>query len=193
MYSIIESTINKILVPIRVFKDKIYNVINKDSNNNMKKIERIFPKNNITEYYTFFGPPTEIFPRIFLGSAYNAASYDILISNNIKFIINVTDEITNYYPDHFVYYNIKIADNNNDSIYQYLEESFKLINDFLELNDGNILIHCFMGASRSASIAANYISKQTNTDITDVINDMKYKRDVVNPTQQFFTDLHEIS
>ena len=40
------------------------------------------------------------------GSAYNAASYYDLKEKNIKMILNVTSEISEYYPDDFEYHNI---------------------------------------------------------------------------------------
>ena len=188
MFTMIERVGNTLLVPVRVFSDKIYDVIN-DENKSEKEIERIYQKNKITEYLTFFGSPTEVHPRIFLGSACNAACFNTLKHHNIRFIINVSSEISNYYPNYFEYYQIKIKDNNNESMYEYFDESFQKIENFLNDNEGNILIHCFMGASRSATVVAKYISKKTGRDIISIIKEMKERRNVVNPTQQFLTDL----
>jgi protein-tyrosine phosphatase len=108
---------------------------------------------------------------------------------NIKYIVNVSAEISNYYPDHFTYYQIPIRDNNAESIRPHFQESFEKIDSFLEKNDGNVFVHCFMGASRSATIVANYISRKTNDDITTILVNLKKQRPVVNLTNQFVSDL----
>ena len=61
---------------------------------------------------------------LYIGSALNAASYYDLIKLNIKIIVNVTKEISEYYPDDFIYLNYDIYDNNDDSITKYLEEAY---------------------------------------------------------------------
>ena len=55
---------------------------------------------------SFFEPPTHIIDNIYLGNAYNAAYYYGLKKNNIKMIINVTKEISKYYPEYFTYYQL---------------------------------------------------------------------------------------
>lgn len=190
IYSILQRTTNAIMAPIRVLKDKTYDAVTYDqSEKNKKEIERIYPKDKLCEYITFFGNPTEVYPKIYLGSAYNAASYQTLVNYNIKYIINVTSEITNYYEDYFTYYQIPMRDNNTDSIMEHLEDSFGKIEEFLRNNDGNILVHCFMGASRSATIVAYFIAKKKKSDIMTVITDMRAIRPNINLTKKFFDDL----
>ena len=40
-------------------------------------------------------------------------------------------------------------------------------------NNKNILVHCFMGASRSASIVVNYMVKKHSYTVDDAINFLK--------------------
>lgn len=187
-----ETLYNIIYVPLvttRVIRDKIYEWCY-DYDYNKNAIERIYKKDLYTEYSIFFSEPTEIYPRIYLGSAYNASEWNTLTKLNIRFIINVTAEITNYFEEYFEYYRISIKDNNTDSINEYFDESFNNIENFLQNNNGNILIHCFMGSSRSASIAMNYISKKENKEICKILNDLKQLRPSVNPSIRFMTDLN---
>lgn len=190
--SLISNTANTTLAPIRVIKDKLYDTfLGEHNNNDLCAMERLHPKNSFTdEYSMYLSDPHEIHPGLFLGSAHNAASYVTLLKYNIKYIINVTAEISDYYPSSFTYYRISIRDNNTDSIKDYFEESFDVISYYLNKNDGNVLIHCYMGASRSATIAANYISKTTNIDINIVLADMKKIRPTINPTIKFVRDLN---
>lgn len=172
-------------------KETIINVDGVDNQTTIKKMERLYPQTNFfTEYTHFFSGPTEVYTGLYLGSAYNASCWYTLEKLNIKYIVNVTSEISNYYESAgIVYYRIPIRDDNNESIQSYLDESYNKINEFMSKNDGNILVHCYMGASRSATIVAKFISTKEEIDITEVIANLTEKRPIVNPTQQFIKDL----
>lgn len=175
------------------FRDyiKVENYTNENYN------KRILPKVNIYhEYSVFLGPPTHIIDNIYLGSAYNAASYQTLKNHNISLIINITKEISNYYPNDFQYKRYDIYDNNKNSIISYLEQACDDIKEFQNENkSGNILLHCFMGASRSASVLIYYIminkTKPNGEFFTfdEALDFIKSKRTIVNPTFRLTKDL----
>ena len=159
---------------------------------------RIYPPSGVyNEYLTFWSEPTHVVDNIYLGSAFNAASYSLLKKLNIKVIINATTEISNYYEksNDFTYLRYKLYDNNKNRIRQYLEKSFSDIQSHQKNTDGNILIHCFMGASRSASIVLYYLMRtQKNIDNTpytfdDAVAYLRNKRLTVNPTFRLTKDL----
>ena len=133
-----------------------------------------------------------IIDNIYLGSAYNASNKELLQSYNIRYIINITNEISNHFPDDFVYFNFKIQDNNKDRLFDFLEESYRKIKEYQNNNDGAILVHCFMGASRSASILTYYIHKKFNLTIDDSIIFIKNKREIINLTTLFYNQLLDI-
>lgn len=211
LYSLASRVTNNVMAPLKVAIDKTYDVVinleNKNGENKdkstinvdgidsviaPKKMERLYPGANFFTLYTyFFSLPTQVYNGIYLGSAFNASCWYTLESLNIKYIVNVTSEITNYYESssEMTYYRIPIKDDNNESIQGYFDESFKKIDEFLSKNDGNILVHCYMGSSRSATIVANFMSKKGELDITDVLENLTSRRPIVNPTQQFVKDL----
>ncbi|ARF09709.1 dual specificity phosphatase [Indivirus ILV1] len=160
------------------------------------KSTRIYPPvGYYTEYSSFWSEPTHVIDNIYLGSAYNAASFKTLKNRNIKVIMNATSEISDYYPDDFIYLRYKLYDDNKHSIKKYLEKSYADIKHHQQNTPGNILVHCFMGASRSASIVIYYLmrtqKKPDNTYFTfdDAITFLKEKRIVVNPTFRLTKDL----
>jgi predicted protein tyrosine phosphatase len=168
------------------FSDKLNVTTYTDETQN----KRILPEIGIIEQYSiFFDNPTHIIDNIYLGSAYNAASYDTLISNNIKVIFNITNEISNYFPDEFIYIQCKLYDNNKESIIKHAHKAFKEIIHHQENTEGNIFIHCYMGKSRSAAIVLYYIMKTKNYTFDEALNFIRSKRHIVNPTFRFTKDL----
>jgi len=160
------------------------------------------------EYSTFFGYPTHIIDNIYLGSSYNAADYKLLMELDIQTIINVTSEISNYHENspNFTYLNFPIYDNNKQSIKQYLNEAYVQIKHYQETKPGsNILVHCFLGASRSASILIYYMMHMkkgvgmTDLDTSttgepyytfdEALQYIRERRRIVNPTFRFTKDL----
>jgi protein tyrosine/serine phosphatase len=143
----------------------------------------------IEQLLWFYGEPTYIKNKIYLGSSFNAANKSMLDKHNIKYIINITAEINNYYPDNITYVNYRLYDNNKETIIHFLEDSYKKIKEFQSNNDGNILIHCFMGASRSATILAYYLMREKGFTPLESYNFIKSKRSLINPTHKLFKDL----
>ena len=124
------------------------------------KSTRIYPPVGVyNEYSSFWTEPTHVVDNLYLGSAYNAASFKTLKNRQIEVIMNATTEISNYYPDDFIYLRYELYDNNKHSIKKYLEKSYSDIQYHQQHTSGNILVHCFMGASRSASIIIYYLMR----------------------------------
>lgn len=188
-----------------------YNTNNNKNNNNSDLLQEynsllqtnLYENENIStrlcpksSYYdtlsSILANPTHIVDNIYLGSAFNAASYNILNDLNIKVIINATSEISEYYPDEFIYLRYKLYDDNKNSIEQYLETAYKNIIYYQnneEYKNKNILIHCFVGASRSATIVIYYLMKSKNYTFDEALNYVRQKRPIVNPTFRLTKDL----
>ena len=179
---------------LKVMKDKIYQKTVNYSINDWEKVERIEERNLslIDNLYYITDSPTFIKDNIYLGNAYNASNYDELKKNNIGYILNITKEISNYYPDEFEYYNIEIMDHNGQSVEKYFDNILDFINKSqLETNDRkkNILIHCFMGSSRSASCVILYLMNKYGMTFEDSYNMIKKLRPIVNPNTSFVKQL----
>ena len=192
------------MAPIKVVYDKTYEYvlkyIIKYFDYDQIEVERLYERHSTyQQVLSFFKQPTLIIDNIYLGNARNAASFYDLKEKNIKLIINVTTEISEYYPENFIYIKYNLYDNNKDSIKKYLKDSYLKIKEFQNKNKNkSILIHCFMGSSRSASILIYYIIKTLkkengeNYNLEETIEFIKNKRDIINPSQKFISDLKEI-
>ena len=146
------------------------------------------------EYKIFFSKPTHIIDNIYLGSAFNAASKDILKDLGIKVVINMTKEISLYHQEDFKYLQYDLYDDNKGSIKKYLEQVYEeILNNQEKDVDGNfksnIFVHCYMGASRSASVVIYYLMRNKNYTFDESVELLKSKRGNVNPTFRFTKDL----
>lgn len=152
--------------------------------------KRIFEKVGFfAKYNIFFSEPTHIIDNIFLGSAFNAASYKTLKKLDIKIIFNITHEISPYYQNdkEFIYHQYGIYDNNQTSIEKKLDDIYNNIIKYDKKS--NIFIHCYMGASRSVSVVIYYLMKKHYMSFDDAIKYIKDKRPIANISYRFAKDL----
>jgi hypothetical protein len=169
--------------------------------------------------------PTNIIDNIYLGNGYNASNYSVIRDYNIKYIVNVTNEIPNYYEYNIIstknnsidnismenssidnismgnsslctthnldikYFTIPIYDNSENHIYSHINKALEFIEEAQSNNDGNILIHCYMGSSRSASITLAYLIYKYNFTLSKGLKYLKKKRDIVNINTNFINDI----
>jgi hypothetical protein len=182
-----------------------YGLLVNDSMTDEKEHSRVFKSVGILkEYSIYFGPPTHIIDNIYLGSAHNAASLCTLRQHNIKVIVNVSKELRKYFIDQFQYQQYEIYDNNKTEMNKdFFEKGYRFIKEEQEklrihsnkLNKkswkGNILIHCFMGKSRSASLMAYYVMRSKGLSQTEALKFIKSKRLHVNPTWRLMKDLRK--
>lgn len=211
--------INHLTSTIRVLYDKLYQFTTQeyenssDLNNNSFTViddcpnnkyqseidtDRLFPEDYIfKDYKVAMGEPTHIIDNLYLGSSFNAGNYHTLKKFNIKIIINVTSEIRNYFENcnEFKYHKFDILDDNKSSMVLHLNKTYDIIKKSQDNQDGNILIHCFMGKSRSLAIVLYYLLKTHKKDNGDymtfdeALDFIKEKRTIVNPTHRLAKDI----
>ena len=102
----------------------------------------------ITEEYGF---------KIYIGNSWNASNLDFLKQNEIDRILNVSIEVPNFFENniHFDYRRYAIRDISEQPI------DFSTLVQFCQdaiQHSPNILIHCFMGASRSVLVCLVILS-----------------------------------
>lgn len=158
------------------------------------KTKRIYGKNDglLKALYNLTLPNTFIVDSIYLGNAYNARDYYNLKKNNIGLIVNCTKDLDNYFEeyDEFRYIKINIYDNNNSYMLPYLDETVDKIHSYVRNNpDKNVLVHCFMGSSRSVTIVIAFLIKYLNFTRRSALSFIKEKRPIVNLNINFFKEL----
>lgn len=169
---------NYLSATFRVAADKISTVNTTTTTN-----QRIITEGGFYNLYNkcshFFAYPNHIVDNIYLGGAHNAANYNCLKYYNIDIIVNATKDISNYFPEYFTYIRYPLYDNNEDDIKPYLEDFYQTV---VQNPNKNILVHCLMGASRSASFVIYYMMRRYNMDYMQSLDFLRKKRSIVNPS-----------
>ena len=80
----------------------------------------------------------------------------------------------------------------DDGIDEFKKEDLDNIIDFIKRDKENVLIHCMMGRSRSATVVLYYLIKIHNMRLDEALNYLISKRYVVNPSIKFINNLKEI-
>lgn len=134
--------------------------------------------------------PTEIFDHVFLGSEWNASNLEELQSSGVRYILNVTREIDNFFPGMFEYHNIRVYDEEATNLLEYWNDTYKFISKAKKAGV-KCLVHCKMGVSRSASTVIAYAMKEYGWDLDRAYDHVKERRTVTKPNPSFMKQLEE--
>ncbi|XP_023263925.1 protein phosphatase Slingshot homolog 2 isoform X1 [Seriola lalandi dorsalis] len=134
--------------------------------------------------------PTEIFEHVYLGSEWNASNLEELQNSGVRYILNVTREIDNFFPGMFEYHNIRVYDEEATNLLEYWNETFKFITKAKKAG-AKCLVHCKMGVSRSASTVIAYAMKEYGWDLDTAFDYVKERRTVTKPNPSFMKQLEE--
>jgi protein tyrosine/serine phosphatase len=113
---------------------------------------------------------------LWLGDKYIAHNLEFITQNEIKYIINITDNINNKF-DFVSYVNFRIRDImacETDTL-DVLKQGAEIINVVLHHNLP-ILIHCKQGHHRSASIVAFYLMQYHHLSLLSALHLIKQIR-----------------
>jgi len=94
----------------------------------------------------------KVLPGLLLGSKEFAQDLQSLERYKVTHVLNMTEELENAFPDRFLYKNIRIQDRPSTQIDRYFAECIAFIDQARSGGKGCVLVHCYFGASRSASI-----------------------------------------
>uniref|UniRef100_A0A672MN50 protein-serine/threonine phosphatase n=1 Tax=Sinocyclocheilus grahami TaxID=75366 RepID=A0A672MN50_SINGR len=136
--------------------------------------------------------PSRILDYLYLGSEWNAANFEELQKNNVGYILNVTKEIDNFFPESFTYMNIRVYDVEATDLLSYWKNTYMFISEARKSGQAT-LVHCKMGVSRSASTVIAYLMKQQGWTLDQALNHVRERRSIVQPNEGFLKQLHTYS
>ena len=174
-----------------VLVDKLSSYMSTDNSTDIKA-ERLVERNRgiFGSLYDLTYGSTKIIDRLYLGNSCNARNYYDMREDNIGLIVNSSPCISNYFMKEFEYLNIDVKDISGANILLHLDDTVYKMAEYISDNPTkNILVHCFMGSSRSATIIIAYLIKHHNYSLNDAMVYVKEKRMVVNLNKDFYTQL----
>ncbi|KAG5875687.1 Dual specificity protein phosphatase MPK-4 [Gonioctena quinquepunctata] len=148
---------------------------------------RIMYKPDIT-----LGPPSidMIEENLFLGGLAAAKNMDILNKYKITHILTIDTcplPRTILELKHIVIKFIQLSDQPKEDLLSYLDEADLFIKE--GLSKSAVLVHCYFGVSRSASIVIAHIMKKYQITYHEAFERVKAKRKIVFPNQGFVFQL----
>lgn len=125
---------------------------------------------------------------IYLGSIF-ATIPEVLKSYNIKKVLNLSSLDIRKDSD-VEYLDIKMNDTPDEQLNNFIDTCVKFI-DFAVNSNQNILVNCYAGKSRSASILIAYFMIKRNLDFDTAFNYIKQFRNVIEPNKGFMQQLQD--
>ena len=142
----------------------------------------------LTYIYSFYDKPmNHIYKNLYLGDHYAAENENYLKIYDIKTVINCAAELQYDYKD-LISYELNLYDMPEERIINVFESAYKFVKEHLS---NNILVHCYMGISRSASFVIFYLMKEEKWDYETCYEYVQKKRPCISPNYGFERQLKD--
>lgn len=156
----------------------------------------ISPFFRIVNNVKFYVDCDEIHPNLFVGNGSAAQNLDYLKLLGITHVVNMAegevDTNENYYrTDNIKYLGVSITDSPTTQIENHFDVVTKFIENGIKVDGGKVLVHCFMGYSRSATCAIAYLMVCEGMSAITACQVIKSKH-VCRPNDGFLQQLVEL-
>lgn len=136
---------------------------------------------------------SEVIPRLYISGVNPAKNEQWLREHGVTHIVNTAHELPNYFPGKFYYLSLKLHDKPDEDIQHALEPSRRFITDALANPNNVVLVHCFMGMSRSASIVTYYLMSRLvgprESCLYYALWQLRSKHSLANPNRGYMLQL----
>ena len=156
-------------------------------------MEQVYIDNDLT-FYTkksliMAGDPVKKKGYLYIGNFEAAKDIKNLDGLNIKYVLSSMEksllvDLQRKYKENGITHMIAEA---SDVPNCNIARLFPTTSDFIEagLIQGNVMIHCFAGISRSTTLTLAYLMKKQRKPWRELLEDIKRKRPVANPNMGF--------
>lgn len=141
--------------------------------------------------------PSKILGYLYLGGKQDAKAKNLLLHLKIKYILNVTPPRSldpesgcpSFFEKEkcFVYKRIPVFDNRGEDLIQYMDQSYRFIEEGKHY--GGVLVHCHKGVSRSSTFVIGYLMKKNGMTLDEALEYVKTIRPIVMPNLAFMAQL----
>lgn len=136
-------------------------------------------------------------PWLYLGAGRDAANLEQLRGHGITHILNVADDVENFYEKEFVYLRLDVADFGQDI---GIGRCFQKARVFAEGVRGQgasgaavkCLVHCANGSNRSATVAVALLMMMEDRTLEDAMREIKALRPSARPLKDNWEELKKL-
>lgn len=140
--------------------------------------------------------PSSVTHYLFVGGALTARSLNTLQYLGITHILclcpNELGQSEAQYPELFEYRNFSIYDTDNANISSLFEDASDFIEKVENSKSGKILVHCFEGKSRSATVVLAYLMLRKHQTLLEAWNQLKRVHRRAQPNDGFMRTLIDL-
>lgn len=134
--------------------------------------------------------PCKIEEGLYLGSLGAAQNRTVLKELNVTHILTVTHSNPPAHPNDFCYKVIQVLDKADVTLSLFFDECFAFIEE-ARASGGGVLVHCFAGRSRSATIVVAYLMFKRGMSLSEAMEFVKMKRPIISPNHGFRLQLQK--
>lgn len=134
---------------------------------------------------------SQILDKLFLGQKNDVTTKGFLVKHGITHIFNCAWEAAYAVPNDIKYFEMKLKDQQDFPMMDYLDKAADHINKILTEENGTIFIHCMWGVSRSATLVIAYLIKYQKWSCCEAKEFVKKRRPVISPNPGFWTILQD--
>lgn len=135
--------------------------------------------------------PALIAPNLYLGSIGAAQSEEQIKEKGITHVLTVARGFEIKHVEGVKYMTVEVADRPDADIRSHFPQCFEFISGAVK-SGGNVLVHCFAGRSRSASVCAAYVMCHENIRLDEALMRMRLARPQINPNAGFMGQLNQL-
>lgn len=136
---------------------------------------------------------------IYIGDKSDAKNLKQLVNKRIKYVMNVTPRkcdggVSNYHERNaaFIYCRVSVQDNASEDLSLHYDKAWEFFKRAKIREDGNILVHCNLGISRSVALVTSYLMKFQRYSLDDALMLVREARPQGRPNDGFMEQLQKL-
>jgi len=130
----------------------------------------------------------EILPGLFLGNSEAARNLSLLQSQGITHVLVSAIECKPCFPALFQYLHLQLGDAVGADLLTPLPEAMAFLTAAFS-EGGKVLVHCFAGVSRSATLVVAYVMRTHRLKIREAVAFVRARRPCISPNPGFLLQL----
>ena len=139
--------------------------------------------------------PTQIIRQLWIGNVFDACNQKWVQSlPGPVGIVNVTTDVPNFFArDGVEYVNFIVRDEDSANLELGMFEAAAQFIDDMRKQNGSVLVHCFVGRSRSVAICCYYLMTRFKRTFNDVYEQIISMRPIVQINVRFLNTLKQVT